>query len=94
MEKVGAAASQVKDLRSPQSPKSLGDPASARNKDVVLTQEQANEISKIFAKGSRKSNLRDFIIIFMHYVRSTGEEPTILIKILYKNMIHSQFRKN
>ena len=59
MEKVGAAASQVKDLRSPQSPKSLGDPASARNKDVVLTQEQANEISKIFAKGSRKSNLRD-----------------------------------
>jgi len=58
MEKVGAAASQVKDLRSPGSPKSLGGPAGGKT-EVTLTQDQANEIGKIFRKGSKMDNLRD-----------------------------------
>lgn len=57
MEKVGAAASQVKDLRS-SGPKSLGGPAGTKT-EVTLTQDQANEIGKIFQKGSEMSNLRD-----------------------------------
>ena len=58
MEKVGAAASQVKDLRSPGSPKSLGGPAGTKT-EVTLTQDQANEIGKIFKRGSKMDNLRD-----------------------------------